>query len=233
MNTYRKTLILLKDLLHKSDNFQWEQWIERDIDNWDNSKSTSHHKSAFGGMGSINDLSVGGRGKVGIWKNTMFDLLKSISWTFAAKNKIQFPIATIPTIIEGAICRDCSFAEISESGIEYYISSKHLPTIITNLLPTDQYWNLTNIEALADKKIVNVDRQKLLTALTEFKINISKADNWLRTCPSCNSTNTCVYRWNISTSNNKLILTKSKNNLALKADKKKITWWRRIRDSIQ
>lgn len=227
MDTYRKTLLLLKDLLHKSDNSHWEKWIDRDIDEWDNSKSTSHHKSAFGGMGSINDLSVGGQGKVGTWQNNMFDILKSISWTYAVKNKIQFPTMTV-TNIEGIICRDCSYAEISESGIERYISNKHLPTIIANLLPTDQYTDLTNFEILTSKANIEADRQKLLAALTEFKINFSKTGNWLKTCPTCDSSNTCIYRWDISNSDDKIVLTRSKNNLTIKVDKIKVTWWKRI-----
>jgi hypothetical protein len=227
MDTYHKSLLLLKDLLHKSENSHWEQWIDRDIYEWENSKSTSHHKSAFGGMGSINDLAVGGQGKIGTWKNNMFDILKSISWTFATKHKIQFPTATV-NVIEGTMCRDCSYAEISESGIEHYISNKHLPTIIASLLPTDQYFDLTNFETLTNKTEVAVDRQKLLTAITEFKINFSKTAIWLKACPTCNSTDTCVYRWDISNSDDKIILTRSKNNLTINADNTKITWWKRL-----
>ena len=227
MDTYRKTLLLLKDLLHKSENSHWEQWIDRDVYEWDNSKSTSHHKSAFGGMGSINDLSVGGQGKIGTWRNSMFDILKSISWTLAAKNKIQFPAATV-SIIEGTICRDCSYAEISESGIEHYISNRYLPTLIAAILPTDNYFDLTNIERLTNEKEVVLGREKLITALTAFKINLSDSDNWLRTCPTCNSSNTCVYRWDITNSDDKIILSRSKNNLEITADKSKATWWKRL-----
>lgn len=227
METYRKTLLLLKDLLHKSGNSHWEQWIDRDIYEWDNSKSTSHHKSAFGGMGSINDLSVGGQGKIGVWKDNMFDILKSISWTYTVKNKIQFPTSIVSNI-EGVICRDCSYSEISENGIERYISKKHLPTIITNILTSDKYFDLTNFEILTNKPEIETDRQKLISALTEFKIIFSKTSNWLKTCPCCNSNNTCVYRWDVSNSNDKIILTRSKNNLSIKADKTELTWWKRI-----
>jgi hypothetical protein len=228
MDTYRKTLLLLKDLLHKSGNSIWEQWIDRDIDEWDKEKSTSHHKSAFGGMGSINDLAVGGQEKIGTWKNNMFDLLKSISWTFAAKNKIQFPTTTVSNI-EGTVCRDCTYAEVSESGIERYISSKHLPAMIANLLSNEQYIDLTNFQMLTNKPEVIVDRQNLLTALTKAKINISKTGNWLKTCPVCNSTDTCVFRWHISGIDDKVLLTRRESNLSINADRTKTTWWKRLR----
>ena len=123
MDTYRKLLLVLKDLVHRSDNSHWEKWIDSDIYEWDNSTSTSPHRSAFDGMDSINDLVAGGHGKIGTRKNNMCELLKSISWTFAAKNKMQFPTVLVANI-EGAICRDCPYAEISESGIELYLSNK-------------------------------------------------------------------------------------------------------------
>jgi hypothetical protein len=224
---YRKTLEILKDLLQKSDNGHWAQWLERDILEWDNLKSTTHHRSAFGGMGSINDLWVGGNGKIGTWNNNLFDLLKSISWTFATKKKIQFPTSTIG-IIEGTICRNCSYSEVSENGIEYYISNKHLPKIISNLLPTERYIDLKNIEIFVDETEINIDRQKLISALTDIEINFSQTKNWLKTCPKCSSNDTCVYRWDVTNNDNRIILTQSKNNLKLKTDRNKTTWWERI-----
>jgi hypothetical protein len=168
-----------------------------------------------------------GQGRVGTWKNNMFDLLKSISWTFAATGKIQFPPATV-TNIEGVICRDCSYAEISETGIEHYNAIKHLPTFIANLLPTDQFLDLTDFEILTNKPEVVTDREKLLTALTEYKINFTKNGSWLKSCPTCNSSNTCVYRWDVLSSDDKIILPRSKNNLTINADKTKTTWWKRL-----
>ena len=224
MDTYRKILLLLKYLLHKSDNANWEEWIDKDIYEWDTSNSTSHHKSAFGGMGSINDLSVGAQGKIGTWENNMFDFLKNISWTFAAKNKIQFPVKTSDRI-EGTICRDCSCAGISESGIERYLSNRHLPAIIASLLLTDQYSRLTDIEALTNNVEVAEDRQKILAALTRINIHFTKTDNWWNTCPDCNSTNTCVYVWTIANSGDTLDLIPGKNNLPVK----KTSWWRRLK----
>jgi hypothetical protein len=227
MEMYRKTLEILKDLLQKSDNGHWAQWLDRDIVEWDSLKSTTHHRSAFGGMGSINDLWVGGNGKIGTWNNNLFDLLKSISWTFATKKKIQFPTSTIG-IIEGTICRNCSYSEISENGIEYYISNKHLPKIISTLLPTDKYIDLKNIEIFVDETEINIDRQKLISALTELKINFSQTNCWLKTCPSCNGNDTCVYRWDVTNKDDRIILTQSKNNLELKTEMNKTTWWKRI-----
>lgn len=45
MDIYRNTLLLLKDLLHKSGDTHWERWIDGDIVEWDHSKSTSQHNT--------------------------------------------------------------------------------------------------------------------------------------------------------------------------------------------
>lgn len=175
-------------------------------------------------MGSINDLSIGGQGKFGTWENNTFDFLKSISWTFAAKNKIQFAAKTSDRV-EGIICRDCSCAGVSESGIERYLSNKPLPAIIAILLPTDHYASLTDFEALTNNVEVAGDRQKILAALTRLNIHFEKTDHWWNTCPVCNSTNTCVYVWNIANNGDTLDLIPAKNNLAVK----KASWWRRLK----
>jgi len=227
MDTYRNILLLLKDLLHKSENFHWEQWIERDIYEWDDLNSTSHHKSAFGGMGSINDLFVGGHGKTGAWQNNMFNFLKPMSWTFATIREIRLP-KTTATNIQGTICKDCSYSEITENEIEDYISDRYLPRIISTLLPSEQYVDLINIEELANRTEVNLEREKLLNALKEFNINFSSNDNWLKNCLRCNSINTCIYRWEVSYTKGKIILTRSKNNLTIKSDKTITTWWKRL-----
>ena len=113
MNNYLKILQLEKQLLEESDNLHWSKWIDKDIQDWKTKQSTNHHRQSFGGMGSINDISIGENDKNGAWKENLFQLLKSMSWTFATKNKIEFPKISIQQF-EGIICRKCEYSEISE-----------------------------------------------------------------------------------------------------------------------
>jgi hypothetical protein len=198
MHTYRKALLLLKNLLHKSNYEHWENWIARDIKEWDDCKSTLHHKSAFGGMGSINDLSIGEDNKKGIWQNNMFLIIKDISWRFATHGTIEFPVSSA-SVIEGTICSHCSYSAISELNIEQYISTKYLPSIISTLLPTEDYLELINFTALMNRPEINEQRQKLLSALKENTFNISETNEWPQTCPMCNNGNIYVYRWDAKT----------------------------------
>ena len=227
MNEYRKILLLLKDLLNKSENYHWEKWIDQDIYDWDNLKSTKHHKSAFGGMGSINDLYVGDSGKIGTWKNNMFDYLKSLSWTFATKNEIQFS-SNKSSIIQGVICRNCHFAEISEGGIESFISEKYIPILVAKFLPTDKYSTLTDIESFINDSDITNDRNKLINSLKNFNIKLNNNIIWSNPCPKCDNGDKCVYRWEVNETNETIVLTRSKNNLSLKNDEIESSWWKKL-----
>lgn len=224
MNDYRKILTILKDLLYKSGNSHWGKWIEEDIYEWDNYKSTKHHKSAFGGMNSINDLYVGEYGKIGAWENNLFDYLKSMSYSFVIRKKIQLQPQEA-NVIHGVICRNCEYSEINEYNIENHISNKHLPAFITELLPTEEYFSLINIEKLANQTEIVSERNLLINSLKEFKINFSKSTIWLNNCPKCESNDMCVYRWNIIEIDSKITLARSKDNISIKA---KRSWWKKL-----
>lgn len=64
MDKYLKTLKKLKKVLEKEGYQQWADWIEIDIQNWIKKKDTQHHLDAFGGMGSILDLSYDSQRKI-------------------------------------------------------------------------------------------------------------------------------------------------------------------------
>lgn len=227
MDTYRKTLLLLKDLLHEAGNTHWEHWIDKDIYDWDNCKSTIHHKQAFGGMGSINDIAVGGQSIIGAWQNNMFDLLKNISWTFATKGKIDFPRVSISNI-EGVICRNCEYSEIAERAIDHFISLKHLPKIIEENLKTGSFPLLSDFDKLTTQVAVVHERQILHDAVNNHNIHIKTNDGWLQTCPSCKTNDMIVYRWDVTFEDDKVHLNRSKDNLSLRLKKTRTDWVKRL-----
>ena len=99
-DNYKTSLKILKSLLDESQNDHWANWIENDIIYWDKNKSTNHHLSAFGGMGSINDIYVANNDQIGIWKNRVFDMTKSLSYYFA-KNKTNIAPTNIDFYTHG------------------------------------------------------------------------------------------------------------------------------------
>lgn len=63
---------------HPYPEFQnWIDWLERDIQDWNQRREVAHHLRAYGGMGSFNDLpSMRGN------HDYIFDFLKSVCYAF-------------------------------------------------------------------------------------------------------------------------------------------------------
>ncbi len=84
MNQYEHTLVALKRLLDAVGVRQWSDWIETDIEHWRADKDTAHHLSAYGAMGSINDVWVLKANKHDVteaqepWVNALFQWMKSV-----------------------------------------------------------------------------------------------------------------------------------------------------------
>ncbi len=56
MNQYEHCLIAMKRLLDAVGESHWAKWIDTDIKVWRANCDVSHHLSAYGGMGSFNDI---------------------------------------------------------------------------------------------------------------------------------------------------------------------------------
>lgn len=197
MDTYRKSLIILKSLFNQSGNSHWVKWIEKDIYEWDFRKSTSHHRSAFGGMGSINDQPISTFSAEGCWLDTLFDYVKKISWTYADSRKIKV-LEPPPATLEGILCNDCGYKEITAIEIERFLSKKHLPSLINIYLKKDDFEVLLKVSQLMQTKEVEKDRLELKQSFNENKIIVINRKDRSNACPDCNSSKYMVTTWNVS-----------------------------------
>jgi len=83
-NQYEHCLTAMAHLLRSVGESHWAKWIETDISQWRASRDTSHHLSAYGGMGSFNDVWICAANSHKVdparepWANTLFNWLKSI-----------------------------------------------------------------------------------------------------------------------------------------------------------
>ena len=76
---YTEALTCLRSIvLADHPEFQnWIDWLERDIQDWNQRREVTHHLRAYGGMGSFNDLpSMRGN------HDYIFDFLKSVCYAF-------------------------------------------------------------------------------------------------------------------------------------------------------
>jgi hypothetical protein len=89
MTTYFQALTALEYLLDKVGEKHWRDWLRQDVDLWQSKKDVSHHLSAYGGMGSFNDIWISVQNGYNVtkvqepWVNHLFEILKGLCFRLA------------------------------------------------------------------------------------------------------------------------------------------------------
>ena len=219
---YKISLDILYRLLKESGNDHWANWIQKDIHLWTTQKRVDNHLSAYGGMGSINDLSVGGSDTIGVWKNKLFDTTKNLTWSFA-KGKISTPpledkfYRNGSTEISGWRCRDCRHSRIDKSNIELHLSTEFLPKLFVDYIGQNKLIEILDLKTIVALDQIVEKRSAIQKLIQNANITLTSGNEWLWTCPVCESKNVCVYRWQIIDNDTKLI--ESKDNLKMETEK--------------
>lgn len=97
MTTYYQAIKALEYLLDKSGETRWRDWLRQDIFLWETKKDVEHHLSAYGAMGSINDVWISVQNGHSVtkiqepWVDTLFELMKGLCYRLAENpNKDEF-----------------------------------------------------------------------------------------------------------------------------------------------
>ncbi len=224
MENYRKILELLYELLRLSGDTHWANLINKDIYNWDTKKSTRGFKSHFGGMGSINDLTIGEQNPKGIWQSILFDLLLNRAWNMLYNKSTS---SHYDNQIQGSVCDNCSYAEINLYNLEYFLPRKILPNIINNYLQKDNFMDLLKIEDFQNSVETNLVRSKLIEAIEKQKIHYSDSRIAInRDCPKCKQRKMSAKYWDIKLELNQQ--QPNNKNLPLNLTPEK-PWWKKLR----
>lgn len=102
---YEHSLLAMKRLLDVVGEAHWADWIQTDIEQWRSERSTSHHLSAYGGMGSFNDIFICRTNQHKItkaqepWANTLFKWLKSLCYYLAKHPKGAVAAETLSRVV--------------------------------------------------------------------------------------------------------------------------------------
>lgn len=89
MEHYEHSLHAMVRLLEAVGEKHWAAWIREDIHLWEGSSETAHHLSAYGGMGSFNDVWICHANGHNVtepqeaWIHTLFEWLKSVCYYLA------------------------------------------------------------------------------------------------------------------------------------------------------
>ncbi|UCS91951.1 hypothetical protein KZP23_14600 [Echinicola marina] len=237
---YKISLDILYRLLKESGNDHWANWIQKDIHLWTTQKRVDNHLGAYGGMGSINDLVVGGSDTIGVWKNKLFDTTKTLSWNLA-KGKIS--TASLDekfyrngsNEISGWRCRHCGHSRIDKSDIELYLSTEFLPKLFVEYIKQDKLIEILDLKNIVVLEKIVDKRNAIEKVIQNANIALTTRNNWLRTCHECESKNVCVYSWQTMDNDTKII--ESKDNLKMETGKRPAyntlpkagrSWWQKL-----
>jgi hypothetical protein len=197
MNPYLDALNAMHDLLGALGERHWRTWIARDIDEWESQKSVQHHLSAYGGMGSFNDL-----GFEDVWLGTLFDDLKSACYHFAHHPTVK----PNPRVLERSMgstgfqlsgwrCLACGYGVVSHRDIDYFIARR---VIRERLLAEAGRMRLREFVASVARsrpRDAVLTLERVADWANRSGLNIRDSNDWLRPCPCCGSDDTAVYRW--------------------------------------
>ncbi len=198
MYPYWDALNAMHDLLGALGEQRWRSWIAEDIREWETRKSVQHHLSAYGGMGSFNDIMF----PEDVWLGTLFDDLRGACYHLAHHptgrldvRALEHSMGKISFELSSWRCLACGYGVVSHRDIDYFIARRvirqhvlreaertHLQEFVRSVIhsrPSDA--------ALTHERVADWARKSGL--------GIRDGNDWLRPCPSCGSNDTAVYRW--------------------------------------
>lgn len=210
-NLYCQSLIALKFIFEQTKVISWAKWIDKDLYMWEQEKSVQYHMSAYGGMGSLNDLVICTENRHMItkeqvpWVNSLLLDLCALSYTFAVSLRENKNITKESAVrgmgnygfcqIQGWRCLCCGYAELSLYELECYVARVLVRKSIIDAMLSNTIVQYTKKVFQQDIQEVNEYRENLKEDIMKSNINISNRKGWLRPCPRCGSEDTAVYRW--------------------------------------
>lgn len=219
MNIYANSLRVLKSLLEQSRILRWAEHLGHDIEAWDNFRSTERHRHSYGGMGSLNDVTLPVSSLRDVWANNLLEAVKLVTFEFSHHGKVDLVelfSKLKPLELTGSICVGCRHAEVTEVQLEHALSSYAIPVVAKEFLPDDlRFLKLTNVAELLNEARVTEMRRRFLSGLADAGIayNVDRKTR-MKPCPKCNAADTMVYRWDVAIGN-QVTFIGSKGNLLM------------------
>ena len=180
----------------------WKEWIAQDMEKWRESRSVKHHLSAYGGMGSFNDIDHFVEEARGPLIRALFNDLKSVCYVLAKNHGRDLDeTALLSTFqpplggLNGWRCRHCGYAQTSVAAIESHLPVWRMPRLVVRAVAAGRIVKVV-MEVLAGRvRRLDADRKDLLTRCRRAGISIVPRDEAIRGCPECGSEDTTPVTW--------------------------------------
>lgn len=198
MNSYLDALYAMSELLGALGENHWRNWIIQDIAEWEDRHSVAHHLSAYGGMGSFNDL-----GFEDVWLGSLFADLQSFCYYLArhAVGKVSISdvrdsMGKLDLEITGWRCLSCGYGALSEYQIDHFAARRAIREAVLDALENDQIREFAR--SVVNQKPLSNSNNTIVEWARRGGIHILEGSSRLRPCPSCKSNDTAIYRWRFS-----------------------------------
>lgn len=216
---YKITLEILTQILQEENYDHWAKWMQEDLKLWETDESVEHHLHAYGGMGSFNDVVIGGNNNEGIWKGHIFGYLQTLAYSLAKSDSLEVILKGIlnrnnTNEISGWRCRNCGDARMTDRDINIFIAYYFIPKFFVNYVQENRLNEVIDIFKLIDSEEVIDKKAEIKSLIQRANIILNPDDNWLWICPKCGSSEVCAYRWNTTEDDRKLI--EGDDNLEIK-----------------
>lgn len=207
---YKTSLEVLTQILQEENYDHWAKWMQEDLKLWEINKSVEHHLHAYGGMGSFNDVVIGGNSNEGIWKAHIFGHLQTLAYSLATGDSLGSILEGISNRnsskeISGWRCRNCGEARMTDRDINLFIAYYFIPKFFVQYVQEDKLQEVTDIHKLIDSEEVRNKKKQIESLIQEANIFLNSDNNWLWTCPKCGSSEVCAYRWKVLEDGSKLV----------------------------
>lgn len=194
---FEDALGALRDILERENLPFWRDWIEQDLREWRQHRRTDHHRSAYGGMGSLNDLMM-----LEPWREALFDNVKALCAAYAQQppripeaHRVEQALPPINYPLLGWRCLVCGHAALSEADRESWLAKTIVrrEAAVAALQGKIRQWSGRIMDEIPSQ--AETERKALLESLEQSGIGQMGEDHWKRPCPACGSDQSALYRW--------------------------------------
>lgn len=197
MHPYPDALNAMHELLGALGEHHWRSWIAQDINEWETRKSVRHHLSAYGGMGSFNDI-----GFEDVWLGTLFDDLKSACYYCAHHptgkpdvRALEHSMGSVGFELCGWRCLLCGYGVVSHRDIDYFIARRVIRQRLVVEAGRARLREFVHWVIQSRPSDALFTHERVTDWVDRSGLHIRDSNDWLRPCPGCGSNDTVVYRW--------------------------------------
>jgi hypothetical protein len=208
MITYEDALQAMELLLDSVGEHHWRDWVRQDLTEWRCAKQVGHHLSAYGGMGSFNDLYLCRTNRHDVteaqepWVNCLFEDLRSICYHLArhtgrrvSSAGLARTMGRVGVELSGWRCLACGYAEVTQRDTEWYIARHLVRRGILDTCASGDLAAFFRSVLTVNLPELDAERAALSKSVLSSGLRLTAREGWLRPCPNCGGQNTAVFRW--------------------------------------